>query len=333
MTIHQARPRFALVSALIFALILVTMLSAAAAAQAQTYPSKPVRLVLPYAPGGIIDYVGRTLAQKLSEQLGQQVVAENRPGAGGIVGTDVVARSAPDGYTLVLMDPAIVINPTLQADVPYDLFKSLQTVSIVSSSPEVLVVSPTLPVKTFPELVAYGKANPGKLNFASAGIGTTPHLAGELFKLRTGVDATHIPYKGIGASYTDMMSGKVQMAFSSIAGALPFTTDNRVRAIATTGTKRSSVYPDLPTVAESGLAGFEVDLWLGIFAPASLPAPVLARLNGELKKSLETADLRASLAKVGVEPRGTSPEEGAAFLRAEFDKWKQVITDGKIKNE
>ena len=303
----------------------------AAAAQAQTYPSKPVRLVLPYAPGGIIDYVGRTLAQKLTENLGQPVLAENRPGAGGIVGTDSVARSAPDGYTLVLMDPAIVINPTLQADIPYDLFKNLQTVSIVSSSPEVLVVSPTLPVKTFSELVAYGKANPGKLNFASAGIGTTPHLAGEMFKLRTGIDATHVPYKGIGASYTDMMSGKVQMAFSSIAGALPFTADNRVKAIATTGTKRSSVYPDLPTVAEAGLPGFEVDLWLGVFAPAGLPGPALARLNGELQKALEAPDLKAALAKVGVEPRGTSAEAGAAFLRAEFDKWKQVIADGKIK--
>jgi tripartite-type tricarboxylate transporter receptor subunit TctC len=307
------------------------VLGAVATAQAQTYPSKPVKLVLPYAPGGIIDYVGRTLAQKLTETIGQPVVAENRPGAGGIVGTDTVARSAPDGYTLVLMDPAIVINPTLQADVPYDLFKSLQTVSIVSSSPEVLVVSPKLPVNSFAELVAYGKANPGALNFASAGIGTTPHLAGEMFNLRTGIDATHIPYKGIGASYTDMMSGKVQMAFSSIAGALPFTSDNRVKALATTGTKRSSVYPDLPTVAEAGLPGFEVDLWLGIFAPAGLPAPVLARLNGDLKAALQAADHKASLAKVGVEPRGTSPDEGAQFLRAEFDKWKQVITEGKIK--
>jgi tripartite-type tricarboxylate transporter receptor subunit TctC len=313
--------------ALSSALILVAVLHA----QAQTYPAKPVRLVLPYAPGGIIDYVGRTLAQKLTEILGQSVVADNRPGAGGIVGTDSVARSTPDGYTLVLMDPAIVINPTLQSDVPYDVFKNLQTVSIVSSSPEVLVVSPALPVTTFPELVAYGKANPGKLNFASAGIGTTPHLAGEMFKLRTGIDATHVPYKGIGASYTDMMSGKVQMAFSSIAGALPFTADNRVRALATTGARRSSVYPDLPTVAEAGLPGFEVDLWLGVFAPTGLPAPVLARLNADLKKALEAADLKVALAKVGVEPRGTSPDDGAAFLRAEFDKWKQVITDGKIK--
>jgi len=321
--------RLALSSALAVAAALA--FGALTGAQAQNYPNKPVRLVLPYAPGGIIDYVGRTLAQKLTENLGQPVVAENRPGGGGVLGTDSVARSAPDGYTLVLMDPAIIINPTLQADVPYDVFRNLQTVSIISSSPEVLVISPILPVKTFPELVAYGRANPGKLNFASAGIGTTPHLAGEMFKLRTGIDATHIPYKGIGASYTDMMSGKVQMAFSSIAGALPFTTDNRVRAIATTGAKRSSVYPDLPTIAEAGLAGFEVDLWLGVFAPAKLPVPILARLNGELTKALEAADLKAALAKVGVEPRGTSPEEGATFLRAEFDKWRQVITDGKIK--
>jgi tripartite-type tricarboxylate transporter receptor subunit TctC len=317
--------------AVAFAVIACVVSGTAEVARAQSYPTKPIRLVLPYAPGGIIDYVGRTLAQKLTENIGQPVVAENRPGAGGILGTDTVARSTPDGYTLVLMDPAIVINPTLQSDVPYDLFKNLQTVSIVSSSPEVLVVSPKLPANTFSELVAYGKANPGKLNFASAGIGTTPHLAGEMFKLRTGIDATHVPYKGIGSSYTDMMSGKVQMAFSSIAGALPFTSDNRVKPLATTGVKRSLVYPDLPTVAEGGLPGFEVDLWLGVFAPASLPAPVLARLNGELKKALESADLKASLAKVGVEPRGTSPEEGAGFLRAEFDKWKQVITDGKIK--
>src|SRR5262245_4742724 len=300
-------------------------------AVAQSYPTKPVRLVLPYNPGGIIDYVGRTLAQHLGDALGQPVVAENRPGAGGIAGTDAVARSAPDGYTLVLMDPAIVINPTLQQSVPYDLFKQLQTVSIVSSSPEVLVVSLHVPVKTFSEFVAHGKANSRKLNFASAGIGTTPHLAGEMFKQRTGIDATHVPYRGIGASFTDMMSGKVQFAFSSIAGALPFTSDNRVRPLATTGLKRSSVYADLPTVDEAGLKGFEVDLWLGVFAPAGIPADVLARLNGEIGKALQKDDVKAALAKVGVEPRGTSPQDGAAFLKAEFDKWKVVIAEGNIK--
>jgi len=207
------------------ALVLGTAIAAAvsASAQAQSFPTKPIKLVLPYSPGGIIDYVGRTLAQHLGDTIGQPVVAENRPGAGGIAGTDTVARSAPDGYTLVLMDPAIVINPTLQPSVPYDLFKGLTTVAMVSTSPEVVVVAPQLPVKTFQEFVTYAKANPGKLNFGSAGIGTTPHLAGELFKQRAGVDATHIPYRSIGQSYPDMMANKIQFAFSSIAGALPFT--------------------------------------------------------------------------------------------------------------
>src|SRR5215213_5775818 len=318
-------------AALLLGPLLVSL--TASAAMAQAYPSKPVRLVLPYAPGGIIDYVGRTLATHLSEPLGQPVVAENRPGAGGISGTDTVARSTPDGYTLVLMDPAIVINPTLQPSVPYDLFKQLQTVSIVSSSPEVLVVSPTLPVKNFDEFVAYAKANPGKLNFSSAGIGTTPHLAGELFKQRTGVDAVHVPYRGIGASYTDMMAGKISFAFSSIAGALPFTSDNRVRPIATTGLKRTPVYPDQPTVDEAGLKGFEVDLWLGIFAPAGVPADVVSKLNGALAKTLQDPETKTALAKVGVSPRGTSTEEGAKILKDEFEKWKNVIVEGKIKAE
>jgi tripartite-type tricarboxylate transporter receptor subunit TctC len=300
-------------------------------ALAQSYPNRPIRLVVPYAPGGIVDYVGRTLAQRLNETLGQPVVAENRPGAGGIVGTDSVARSAPDGYTIVLMDPAIVINPTLQPSMPYNLFTQLQVVSIVSSSPEVLVVAPDLPVKTFPELVAYGKANPGKLNFASAGVGTTPHLAGEMFKQGTGIDATHIPYRGIAASFADMMTGKVQFAFSSIAGALPLTSDNKIRPIATTGLKRVNVYPDLPTVDEDGLKGFEVDLWLGLFAPAGLPPDVLQRLNAEVLKTLQTPEVKKAFATVGVEPRGTSPEEGTTILREEFEKWKKVIVEGNIK--
>ena len=304
---------------------------ATSAAQAQAFPNKPVRLVLPYSPGGIIDYVGRTMAQALTGALGQPVVAENRPGAGGITGTDSVARSPADGYTLVLMDPAIVINPTLQPSMPYDLFKQLKTVSIISSSPEVVVVSPELSIKSVSELIAYGKANPGKLNFASAGIGTTPHLAGELFQQRTGVVATHIPYKSIGQSYPDLMSNKVQFAFSSIAGALPFTTDNRVRVIATTGKTRSPVYPDAPTVDEAGLKGFEVDLWLGIFAPTGTPPEVMEKLNGAMTTVLKDPELLKALAKVGVEPRGTTSAEGEAFLQAEFGKWKKVIEDGNIK--
>jgi len=268
----------------------------------QAFPSKPIRLVLPYIPGGIIDAAGRNLALRLTESLGQSVVAENRPGAGGMVGADVVARSAPDGYTILLTDPALVSNPTLQKDVPYDLFKGLQAISIIGSSPVVIVASLHLPVKSFAELIAYAKANPGKLNFASAGIGTAPHLAGEMIKLRSGIEMTHVPYRGIGASYPDVMSGKVPLAFSSIAGAVPFTSDNRVRPIATTGSARSPVYPDVPTVAET-LPGFDVDLWIGIYAPAGLPPAVLAKLNGEINKVLAHPEMKAALAKIGAVTR------------------------------
>jgi tripartite-type tricarboxylate transporter receptor subunit TctC len=315
------------------AALLCSVVLAPSTVAAQTYPSKPIRLILPYVPGGIIDTAGRNLALRLSESLGQSVVAENRPGAGGMVGADAVARSAPDGYTILLTDPALVSNPTLQTDVPYDLFKGLQAVSIIGSSPAVIVASLRLPVTTFAEFIAYAKANPGKLNFASAGVGTAPHLAGEMIKLRTGIDMTHVPYRGIGAAYPDVMSGKVQLAFSSIAGAVPFTSDNRVRPLATTGSKRSPVYPDVATVAESGLPGFDVDLWIGIYAPAGLPPAVLARLNGELNKVLQNAEMKAALAKIGVEPRGTSPEQAADFTRAEYEKWKKVIVEGKIKPE
>src|SRR5262249_23269968 len=288
--------------------------------KAHASPSKPIHFILPYVPGGIIDTAGRHLALRLSESLGQSVVPENRPGAGGMVGADVVARSAPDGYTMLLTDPGLVSNPTLQADVPYDLFKGLQGVSIVGSSPAVIVASLKLPVNTLPELIAYAKDNPGKLNFASAGIGTAPHLAGEMVKLRTGIDMTHVPYRGIGAAYPDVMSGKGQLAFSSMAGAVPFTSDNRVRPLATTSLARSPVYPDVPTVAES-LPGFDVDLWIGIYAPAGLPPPVLDRLNGEINKVLQHPDLKAAFANIGVEPRGTRPEEAASFTRSEYEKW------------
>ncbi len=322
---------FALVTrALLWSILLA---ASVAPGQAQTYPSKPIHIVLPYVPGGIIDTAGRNLALRLSESLGQSVVAENRPGAGGMVGADVVARSAPDGYTILLTDPGLVSNPTLQADVPYDLFKGLQAVSIIGSSPAVIVSSPTLPVTSFAELIAYAKAHPGKLNFASAGIGTAPHLAGEMIKLRSGIEMTHVPYRGIGAAYPDVLSGKVQLAFSSIAGAVSFTADGRVRPIATTGLARSPVYPDVPTVAESGLPGFDVDLWTGIYAPAGMPPAVLAKLSAEINKVLQRPDLRAAFAKIGVTPRGTSPEEGAAFTRAEYEKWKKVIVEGKIKAE
>jgi tripartite-type tricarboxylate transporter receptor subunit TctC len=304
-----------------------------ATAFAQAYPNRPIRLVIPYSPGGVVDTVGRVLGMHLAAELGQTVVAENKPGAGGILGTDTVARERPDGYTLLIMDPAIVINPTLQTNISYDLFRQLDTLSVISSSPEVLVVAPALSVRTFEELIAYGKANPGKLNFASAGVGTTPHLAGEMFKQRTGIDATHIPYRGIASSYGDLMTNKVQFAFSSIAGALSFTTDNRVIALATTGTERSQVYPDKPTVQEAGLADFSVDLWLAVFAPVGLPADVREKLVAAIAKTVTNGELKTAFERVGVSPRQTSPQDSAIFVKAEYEKWKKIIIDGKIKEQ
>jgi tripartite-type tricarboxylate transporter receptor subunit TctC len=305
-------------------------LAASLPAHAQNFPDRPVHLIIPYGPGGIVDFAGRVLAQKIGVALGQTVVPENKPGAGGIVGVDYVAHAAPDGYAMALMDPGIVANPTLQRSMPYDIFKDVVTLSVVSSSPEVLVVAPELGVKTYAELVAYGKANPGKLNYASAGVGTTPHLAAEMWKLRTGIDAVHVPYKGIGASFTDMMSNKIQMSFSSIAGALPFTSDKRIIPLATTGTTRSPVYPDLPTVAEAGLPGYSVDLWLSLYGTAGTPPEVLAKLNGAINKALGDSELMASFAKFGLTARGTSLAEGAAFTKDEYVKWKKVIEDGHI---
>jgi tripartite-type tricarboxylate transporter receptor subunit TctC len=305
-------------------------LSLAASARAETFPSRPIHLIMPYAPGGIVDFAGRVLAQKLGEVLGQPVVAENRPGAGGIVGVEYVARSTPDGYDLVIMDPAYVINPIMQKSMPYSIFKDLVTVSVVNSSPEVLVVSPQLGVKTYAELVAYGKANPGKLNYASAGVGTTPHLAAAMWAQRSGIDAVHVPYKGVGPSYVDLIGGKVQMLFSSIAGALPFTSKGSVTALATTGSERSPVYPDLPTVAEAGLPGYVVDLWLGVYTPANIPPDVVAKLNAGIGKALKDEQLKASFATFGLTPRGTTLAEGAAFTKSEYEKWKKVIDDGHI---
>jgi tripartite-type tricarboxylate transporter receptor subunit TctC len=299
-------------------------------AYAQGFPDRPVHLIVPYGPGGITDFAGRTVGQKLSEALGQTVIVENKPGAGGIVGVDYVAHSAPDGYYMAIMDPAIVINPTLQKSMPYDIFKDLVTLSVVCDSPEVLVVAPQLGVKTYAQLVAYGKANPGKLNYASAGVGTTPHLAAALWELGTGIQAVHVPYKGIGGSFTDMMSNKVQMSFSSIAGARPFTDDHRIVPLATTGAERSPVYPDLPTVAEAGLPGYDVDLWLALYGTAGTPPDVLAKLNAAIAKALQDPQLKEAFAKFGLTPRSTTLPEGAAFTKAEYDKWKKVIADGHI---
>ena len=303
----------------------------AGSANAQAWPQRPIQLVVPYAPGGVVDFIGRTLGQRLSQQVGQPVVIDNRPGAGGMVGIEYTARTAPDGQTIVLMDPAIVINPVLQEKPLYDLFRDFATVAVIGHSPLVLTVNPQLPVKDVAQLVQYAKANPGRLNFASAGIGTTPHMAGELLKLRTGIEMTHVPYKGAGPAMADLAAGQVQVGFSSITGALPFIKDGRLRALATSGTRRSSALPDLPTLVEAGFPDFEVDLWLGVFAPSNTPTALLHRLNSEIDAALKDQAVISAFAKVGVEPRINTAEEGARFVRAEYDKWAQVVTGAKLK--
>lgn len=300
---------------------------------AQNFPSRPIHLIIPYQPGGIVDYAGRVLAEQLTSILGQSVVAENKPGAGGIVGVSYVANSAPDGYDVVLIDPSIVINPTLHKSMPYDVFKDLSAISIVCSSPHVLIVSPQLGVKTYAQLVAYGKANPGKLNFGSAGVGTTPHLAGVMWAQQTTIQATHVPYKGVGPSFIDLISGKIQMEFSSIAGALPFTSKGSVIPLATTGLKRSFIYPDLPTVQEEGLPSFDVEVWLGLYGPAGMPADVLDALNSAVTKALQSGALKTAFAKFGIEPRGTSTQQGSDFTKHEYEKWKKIIEDNHITLE
>jgi tripartite-type tricarboxylate transporter receptor subunit TctC len=301
------------------------LLPAIAAAQA-----RQLRMVLPYAPGGVVDTLGRVLGTGLAEPLGATVVADNRPGAGGMIGTENVARSAPDGNTALVMDPAIVINPTLQQNVPYDLFRDLATVTIFSSSPLVAVVSPDLPVRTMQDLIAYARANPGRISFGSAGVGTTPHLSGELLKQRSGVDMQHVPYRGITAAFPDIMSRQVTFAFSSIAGARGLIADGRLRAIATTGAARPAALRDVPTVAESGLADFVVDLWLGLFVPAATPAPVIASLNQAVQAVLRRPETAAAFERAGAEVRHMTPTDAAAVVRAEFDMWRALITTARI---
>lgn len=313
------------------ALACVLAMLCATAACGQSYPAKSVRLIVPYAPGGIVDYVGRLIGQRLSDAFGQNVVIDNRPGASGIIGIEITSTASGDGYTLLIMDPAIVINPSLRAQVPYDLNRDLLPVTILSSSPLVLAINAKVPANTVQELVNLAKSQPGKLSFASAGIGTTPHMAGEMFKARIQQNITHVPYKGSGPAMTDLIAGQVQMTFSSITAALPFIKDGRLRGLATTGEKRALALSNLPTIAESGFPGFAVDLWLALFVPSSTPRDIVTRLNSELKKALQHPEVKSGFEKVGADPVGNTPQQAAVFVDNEFKKWAAVIKTANIK--
>jgi tripartite-type tricarboxylate transporter receptor subunit TctC len=304
----------------------------AATAQAQSYPARPIRLIVPLAAGGGMDTIARGVALKLTDSLGQTVVVDNRGGGGGSIGAELVAAAAPDGHTLIMMSATSVIHPMMY-QARYDVLRDFAPVTQVTTQPYVIVVNPGLPVKSVTELVAYAKANPDKLNFASSGNGSLIHLATELLKIATGTRMVHIPYKGIGAAYPDLLAGNIQLILASIISAQPHVRAQRIRALAVTGARRAQSSPELPTVAEAGVPGYAVTQWYGVFGPARMPRAIVERLNRETVKVLHQPEVTARLAADGAEPAGSTPQQFTAHVRAEGAKWAKVIRQTGIKGD
>jgi tripartite-type tricarboxylate transporter receptor subunit TctC len=303
---------------------------AASNALSQSYPTKPVRLVVPFPAGGAVDTVARTLGQKLGESLRQQVVIENRAGAGGNIGTDAVAKSAPDGYTILMTTHGHAISPNLYRKLSYDSIKDFTPVTQLTSSFLLLVANPSLPATSLKELIAVAKAKPGSLNYGSTGLGAPPHLVTELVKLMAGIDMAHIPYKGDAPLFTALLGGEVQLAFVPPVTGLPHVRAGRLRALAVTSGKRSPTLPDVPTVAEAGVPGFEYSGWLAILAPAGTPREVVGKLQGDIAKVVGTPEMRDRFLGWGYEPVAGTPEEFAGRLRADIARYARVIKDAKI---
>lgn len=300
-------------------------------AKAENYPARPVRWIVPFPPGGAADIVSRAIGVKLSETWGQQVVMDNRPGAGGNLGIEIASRASPDGYTLVIVPATFTTSPSLQRHLPYDPAKDFMPVTLVSSSALILVVHPSLKAASVRELIALAKSRPGQLNYASSGIGASAHLAAELFKTMAGVNIVHVPYKGQPPAMLDLISGQVQMMFPNAPVALPHLRAGKLRALAVTTLKRSSALPELPTMAESGLAGFEVNQWSGLMVPAGTPKAIIAKLHDDIVRALELPDVRKNLTSLGFDPVGSTPEEFSAYIRSEIRKWAKVIADAGIR--
>jgi tripartite-type tricarboxylate transporter receptor subunit TctC len=301
-------------------------------AQAQQYPARPIRLIIPIAPGGGPDTISRAVAQQLTEQLGQTVVADNRPGASGAIALDLARAAAPDGYTLVTISASQVIRP-LVYNVSYNLARDFTPISQLSAQSYVLMVSHSLPVKSVRELVAHAKSNPGKLNYASVGQGSQIHLMTELFRSLTGINVIHVPYKGIGAAYPDLMAGTIHFVFGGILSALAQVKAGRLRPLAVSGAKRMSALPDLPTVSEAGVPGFAVSQWYAVLAPAGTPPRIVDSLNRHIRKALQDPEVSRRIAAEGSEAVGTTPQQIAANIKAERDKWAKVIREAGIKGE
>ena len=312
----------------------VTAMLTAAATPAQQYPTKPVRMVIGFAPGGGTDIIGRIVAQKLAEGLGQPVLPDNRGGASGQLGAEIVAKAPPDGHTIMMAHiAAIAILPSLVPKLPYEPSRDFAPISLVAIGPNLLVVHPSLPVKTVKDLIAFAKSRPGQLQYATSGAGTIQHLAGELFKLNARVDLLHVPYKGSGPALVDVMAGQVHMIFDSVPAVLPHVKSGRLRAVAVTSAKRFSLLPDIPTVSEGGLPGFDMNTWWGLVAPAAVNKDIVARLYAETVKLLKQNDVREKIAFAGAEIVGSSPDEFAAFIRSERAKYAKVIAAANIKPE
>jgi tripartite-type tricarboxylate transporter receptor subunit TctC len=308
-------------------------LAAAGAAGAQEYPSRPVRVVAPFAPGGATDVLTRIVSQKLYDRWGQTVIVDNRVGASGNIGAELVAKSAaPDGYTLLMAGAPHAINMSLFRNLRYDLAKDLAPISAVATFPSVIALHPALPARSVKELIALARARPGQLNFGSAGNGSPNHLSMELFKTMAKVEMTHIPYKGgSGQMVTDLLAGQVQLASMGLPPSMPYVKSGKLRAIAITGAKRSPLLPDVPTVAEAGLPGFDVSSWYGVFAPLGLPANLVTKLNGDIVAVLSTADMKERLASLGAEPAPMTPEEFGRYVQDEIAKWAKVVKESGAK--
>jgi tripartite-type tricarboxylate transporter receptor subunit TctC len=308
-------------------LFAVTFIAAtlSGAALAQSYPSKPIRLIAPSSPGSGVDFVSRIVAQPLGADLGQQVVVDNRAGAGGNIGAEIAAKSVANGYTLIMCTPSQIINAVLYKNLSRDLLGEFAPITLVGSGQYVLIANNAVPAKTVVQLIQLAKAKPGALNYASAGQGNVTHLTGELFKAAAGVDITHVPYKGSGPALSELMGGQVQVMFANIVAAMPVIRSGKVQALGSTGAKRSAAAPDVPTLAESGVPGFEVTSWFGLLAPKGTSRDIVAKLHAATVKALKSADTRERLGREGLDTAGTSPAEFASYLQGEARKWAKAV--------
>jgi len=319
---------------LFVAVFLLTLAGLPVAAEAQAYPERSIRIIVPYAPGGTSDVLARSIGQKLHQAWGKPVVVENRPGANGNIGANLVARAPADGHTLLLVDVgALAISPSVFPDLPFDPARDFAPVVLISYSPHVLGVHPSVPAKTVEELIALAKSRPGELNFATAGVGSAPHLAGIEFAQRAGIRWTYIPYQGGAAAVIDVVAGHADVLFNGMLPVVPHLRTGKMRALAVSSARRTAASPDLPTVAESGLPGFETGSWQGMLAPAGTPRRVIDRLNAEIRRILATPELKKQLADQGTEVRAGAPEELGRFLSAEMPRWAKVVEQSGIRVE